>query len=404
MSIFNKNINEILLEDILSLKEDEIVENINLDYKLKLPEKKDPKSGSDFAKDVCAFANTSGGLLLFGIQEEDGKAFPKEIIGIDEQDFDDEFRRLSSIINNRLTPILSGYSYNTIKLNSEKSVFIFKVPKSYSFPHMLRTDNGFWYRAENQNANMDVSTIRKSMLISESWKNDSERFRLDRLTKIRSNQCNVNGSEPFIALHLIPLSISDNNINNSNIFCKVESKYKDSPSYELPMLFEKELKFQLQNKKYDFDGLKILSKSMSPNYIDNYFRLFKNGALEIFDSWRLKEYRDKKSFGVPCEYLFSCILDNIPKYLEFLKEVEIDYPFYFSVSLMNIKGMHLTDQIGFSEMKVSDSLDSDRDVYYLDGYNIHSKDDYDKAIVEVTSDIQRIFGLINYKPREINSY
>ena len=83
MNLDAKRPSEIELEDIQSLVEDEVQEGKRLEYKRDLPgTSADEKA--EFLRDVSAFANASGGYLIYGIEDKidkDGKhtGIPKQI-------------------------------------------------------------------------------------------------------------------------------------------------------------------------------------------------------------------------------------------------------------------------------------------------------------------------------------
>lgn len=78
----------------MKLKDYSIIEDTNIDFKEKLEISK-PKS---WLKSVSAFANTNGGILLFGIRDYDRKP-----IGIKNAINDSEI--ISNLINSRITPL-----------------------------------------------------------------------------------------------------------------------------------------------------------------------------------------------------------------------------------------------------------------------------------------------------------
>ena len=77
------------------------VENTNIDFKEKVEYSK-PKS---WLKSVSAFANSNGGILLFGVRDVD-----KKPIGLDDTVKDSE--KVSELINSKITP-LPRYELNT---------------------------------------------------------------------------------------------------------------------------------------------------------------------------------------------------------------------------------------------------------------------------------------------------
>ena len=83
------------------------VENSNIDFKEKFEYSK-PKS---WLKSVSAFANSNGGILLFGIRDVD-----KKPIGL--TDVVKGSEKASELINSKITP-LPRYELNTFEENSK---------------------------------------------------------------------------------------------------------------------------------------------------------------------------------------------------------------------------------------------------------------------------------------------
>jgi predicted HTH transcriptional regulator len=66
-------LNLITAENIQSLVDNAVEEGVTLDFKRDLPGD-DRDSRKEFVADVCAMANTKGGDLVYGVDEEDGAA------------------------------------------------------------------------------------------------------------------------------------------------------------------------------------------------------------------------------------------------------------------------------------------------------------------------------------------
>ena len=78
--IFTKKEIETIAEDrLLSLKENEIVEDKHLEYKLTLSGN-NYKSNKEFLSDISFFANADGCVIFYGINAKDG--IPEEIQGL----------------------------------------------------------------------------------------------------------------------------------------------------------------------------------------------------------------------------------------------------------------------------------------------------------------------------------
>jgi predicted HTH transcriptional regulator len=59
--------------DLQMLIDDEIQESLTLDYKASASLAKDSRSRDELCKDVSAFANSAGGQIIYGIEEENGR-------------------------------------------------------------------------------------------------------------------------------------------------------------------------------------------------------------------------------------------------------------------------------------------------------------------------------------------
>ena len=90
----------------MSLKDYEQVESTNIDYKEKL-ETERPKS---WLKTVSAFANTKGGILLYGVDDD------RKPVGLDNIKYTSS--KISDLINSKITPI-PRYELNPFQENGK---------------------------------------------------------------------------------------------------------------------------------------------------------------------------------------------------------------------------------------------------------------------------------------------
>ena len=105
-----------------------------IDYKRELPSTREADI-KGFLADVSAFANSSGGAILFGIEEDKGE--PIACPGVGNIKTDEVKRRLSSILENSLDPPLRGFDFETIETPEGKLVLVLRINQSPSAPHML---------------------------------------------------------------------------------------------------------------------------------------------------------------------------------------------------------------------------------------------------------------------------
>ena len=60
--------------DVERMIAEKVQENVHLDYKASPAA--DPGRPNEIAKDVSSFANSDGGVLIYGVEEEKGTGFP----------------------------------------------------------------------------------------------------------------------------------------------------------------------------------------------------------------------------------------------------------------------------------------------------------------------------------------
>ena len=104
-----KKFEEIGINDIHQLMMNSVQEGKTIEYKLMLPGGNDQER-KEFLADVSSFANTMGGDLIYGIEEENG--IPKKIVGVELSDVDAEIRRLDNMIRDGIEPrIITNINY-----------------------------------------------------------------------------------------------------------------------------------------------------------------------------------------------------------------------------------------------------------------------------------------------------
>lgn len=114
---------------LTNLIENQIEEDLHLDYKSSGALAKQNDKTSEISKDVSAMANSDGGILIYGIKEdENNRHLPKEIEPINRKDFSKEW--LAQIIQEKIQPRIDGVQIFPIALNNEDVVYVVEIPKS----------------------------------------------------------------------------------------------------------------------------------------------------------------------------------------------------------------------------------------------------------------------------------
>jgi hypothetical protein len=170
--------------------------------------KRDLPGGGDDAKreflaDVSALANTSGGDLLYGVEEDNGCA--STITGIAPDDVDAEILRLENILNSGLEPRIR-HSHLVIQCPTG-TVLLFRIEKSWNAPHrvIFKGYDKFFARTGTGKYPLDVQQLRRAFVENSSVAERIRNFRTDRLANIIAGSTPVptaRGSK--LVIHLLP--------------------------------------------------------------------------------------------------------------------------------------------------------------------------------------------------------
>ena len=136
--MFQKPFRDLNYSDIEKLKSDKICESPVLDYKRELLE------DNNLLKHVIAFANTQGGILIFGIEETGKGGYPKEIVGIDKNLISKE--KIEQVILSNTQPKLNIEIVQFDHVDPTKSIIAIQIPNNHLKPYMHGHYNKYYRR------------------------------------------------------------------------------------------------------------------------------------------------------------------------------------------------------------------------------------------------------------------
>jgi hypothetical protein len=155
----------IKLEDIERLIDAQIEENVTLDYK------KDLGDNKNIAKDICAFANTEGGTIIYGVNSQD--RIPISLNWIETENVEE---KIQNIVATSIYPKPEGV--RVLKFsnrdNEKQAVYAVEVSKSLDAPHMF--DNRYYKRRGSISFPMDHNEVKNAMF--GSGRNAALRFEI----------------------------------------------------------------------------------------------------------------------------------------------------------------------------------------------------------------------------------
>lgn len=231
--INNKSFLECTEADLEILKENsDYRENEYIDYKknfafLEMPkDKKRDSKISEFKSDICAFANSEGGYLIFGISDENGCA--EEFVGVEIPDDNTDKFELDRRNNlNGIYPRTPYLKFHFVKLkNGNYVVIIFVKHDSFApYTHIENESRYFMYKRSGNGKRIISYTELKNMF-NQSISLDKEiyNYRTERIEYYKS-QAETEDSiySRFMLLHIIPETFLDSSYNQ-NMFVLEKTK------------------------------------------------------------------------------------------------------------------------------------------------------------------------------------
>lgn len=156
-TLFSKNMDDLKFSDIEefcaldSPEEQRPREGLRIDFKSSFPD--------DLPKFMVAFANTSGGIIVLGVDENQG--IPQNIVGIPLGKTDTKTRITGiaySAINPPLTPEIG---LTRMPNDDSKGIVVIRIQESQYPPHMVErgTENSIYIRVNDECRKADLRTI-----------------------------------------------------------------------------------------------------------------------------------------------------------------------------------------------------------------------------------------------------
>lgn len=136
-SLFTSPLNSLTFGDIVTFCEIGTPESVNLDYKIDFPQ------GEKLARTVSAFANTFGGVILIGVDEDEFSRPKPPVVGIAFAPKLEE-RVWSTVIEHIYPPVFP--EVHVCAPENGRTFVIIRVPQSSTAPHAVRHQTSVYLR------------------------------------------------------------------------------------------------------------------------------------------------------------------------------------------------------------------------------------------------------------------
>lgn len=146
------------LDFLQSLIDNEIEESIHIEFKRAESLSKKDAAKKEISKDVSAFANSNGGIIVYGIEEKNHKA--SDFSFTDGTVFTKEW--LEQVISSTINRTIEDLKIFPIRFESkiEKSIYVVQIPSSIDAPHLSK-EKRFYKRHNFESVMMEEYEIRQ---------------------------------------------------------------------------------------------------------------------------------------------------------------------------------------------------------------------------------------------------
>ena len=322
MPITRTDVEVITEADLQELLDNEVGEGILLDYKLDVYGSSDADK-KEFLKDGSSFANTGGGHILIGIEEDGG--LPTNIVGI-AGDLDAEMLRLETLLRDRLEPRILGIRMVAVPLMNGRRVLIIRVPKSWSRPHAVLQNKSRLIFARNSAGVHEASVDEMRSMFNagaDLWE-QAHVFQRERMKLIHAGAGPLSNlpHDGRIALHIIPFSaFSSPAVVNLSVLLPVQL---------VPIWCAG------CDYGYNVDGYWTTSGSEK---LSGYLQVFRNGIIETA-AGDIRELSNRgPNFSVGA--FENRVATTVENCLASLKRTDVPLPAYVMVSGVRMRGTYV---------------------------------------------------------------
>jgi Putative DNA-binding domain len=327
--MIEKCLEDITGDDLASLISGGVAEGRTIEYKRQLPGNSDADK-KEFLADASSFANTSGGDLIFGMDESHG--LPTQVVGLQSGDLDLEIRRLDSILSSGLDPRIR-YRSMLVACAGDQRVLFVRVEHSWFGPHrvIFKGHDKFYARNSGGKYSLDVNELRTAFTLSETVIQRIRAFRTDRIIALSNNQAPVPFmATPKIVLHCIPIQAFTGGASHDVI-----SLY-DEPLRLKPMIAT------TWDRRLNLDGI-ITFGGTGPSY--SYTQVYRTGIIETVQG-RLLASVSGTIHVIPSASYEMHLREYLSYCLGLLQELGASTPVLVALSFVQVRGLQLAVERG----------------------------------------------------------
>jgi hypothetical protein len=362
MLLDDKPFEQLCADDIQALIP-AVTEGRRIDYKRELPDDRE-KSIRSLLNDVSALANSAGGYLVYGVEEEqdeDGKntGVPSRVCGVGNLAFDQVQLAWEQRIKQNIEPTIIGYRVRFIHgFKDGEAVMVIFVPRSLLSPHWTNYAGKREFRVRHDRGNqmMELDEIRHSFVEARQIPERVDEFRRLRASKVLAHDTPIplrDGRTTII--HLVPITALQPD----------PPMVDTSPIEQLP---SKVLGSTLGMTRPNFNG-RLYHDYYRGESSSRYMQVYRDGRVEIATRGRLeREQALRENNGVAffiAPHTERDVIQSVAAALAVVGSLGIQPPVYVCLTLLGVKDMALVPRSNVQDYFLSELPTFDEDMLFL---------------------------------------
>ena len=330
-----KRFEDLEFADIQRLVDNQVREDVRLDYKANLSVSSDGER-KEFLADVSAFANTEGGAMIFGVPERRDASgrntgLPDTPTGVGQVNADEISRRLDSIIRDGTEPSLTGFQIRVLEGSQDCTLVAIGIRKSPLLPHAVsfKGNSRFYRRTTAGKYQVSVSELRN--MFSESYEAEQriDAFRQNRVERLRNGRTTPGTrADQASLIHILPLGMVHSQVDiiaHRDILPGVLRPPMASGGVGRP----------------NFDGYLVYS-SYEPRGCVGYVQWLRSGGVEAYTSEFHGRTATDSRVSLHVDAICGYLAESAVSVLNFgTKMLGIGSPWVVILTMLGVKGLRL---------------------------------------------------------------
>jgi len=317
------SIDEEFLNRVVELQ---IAESLTLDFKRENYGNSDDKK-KELLKDVSSFANSAGGFLVIGIDEDEGCA--SELVPIKDLNAEEEVLRIENLLRDGLEPRVQGITVRSVEV-SGGHILVIHVPKSWNPPHRVNfKKSGLFYGRNSQSSYpLDMEEIRQRFNMASEVEQRAKGFIAERTELVTTGNIDFETpfTEPLLLLHLVPLGPDP---------LQEAADWKASMTDQGRMGYFRPMLSNGWRSRISLEGLAHHQGGEAGPPCDGYTQIFRSGAVEA-TCFGIAGSGDDSTQKIGSTFITGLLVNNIERYLEGMQSIGVQPPLLIVASLHNV--------------------------------------------------------------------